>query len=238
MINIELNVTMKCNLACPNCNRLCHIYRERTEHMSVDQIKKFIEQAKNGGGIGKLKLLGGEPLMHPNFVEIYNLLNQAAKDGIIKYIKIETNKTIPFPAVEPSPFFSWKGRGQKKKKHQPALWSPEDLGVETPVGKCQQLSKCGYSIDKYGYLPCSPAIMIARLLGLTHLYKKEFPTQPWGLEELCKHCVFSMNAEWRSKYSSKCIFDFTEEENTPTKTFKEALDKYNLEEFYKTHTEF
>jgi len=206
--------------------------------MSIEQIQKFIEQAKRGGGINKLKLLGGEPLTHPQFVEIYNLLVEAGKAGIIKYIKVETNKTLPFPKVELPPFVCIKGRKQKKKKHQPALWSPKDLGVVTPIGKCQQLSKCGFSIDKYGYMPCSPAIMIARLLKLTHLYKQDFPTQPWGLEELCPHCVFSMDAEWRSKYSSKCIFDFTQEERNPTKTFKEGLESFSLEEFYKTHKEF
>jgi len=238
MINIEVNITLQCNLACPNCNRLCHIYRDRTEHMVVGQIEKFIEQAKAGGGIYKLKLLGGEPLLHPQFVDIYNLLTKAAQDGIIKGIKVESNKTIPRPKVDDSAFVSWKGRPQRKKKHQPALWSPKDMGVVTPIGKCQQLSKCGYSLDKYGYLPCSPAIMIARLLGLTHLYKRELPMKPWGLEELCPHCVFSMDQEWRNKYSSKCIFDFTEEENTPTKTFKEGLDKFKPEEFYKTQSEF
>lgn len=238
MINLELNVTLKCNLACPNCNRLCNIYRDRTEHMSIEQIQKLIQQAKDGGGISKLKLLGGEPLMHPQFIDIYNLLNQAIKDGIIKYVKVETNKTIPFPKVDPSPNICWKGRVQKKKKHQPALWSPKDLGVVTPIGKCQQLSRCGYSLDKYGYLPCSPAIMIARLLNLTHLYKRELPSSPWGLDELCQHCVFSMDQEWRNKYSSKCIFDFTQEETSPTKTFKEGLDNFNHDDFYKNQIEF
>ena len=127
---------------------------------------------------------------------------------------------------------------QRKKKHQPALWSPKDLGVITPIGKCQQLRKCGFSLDKYGYLPCSPAIMIARLLNLTHLYKKEFPKEPWGLEELCPHCVFSMSPEWRSKYSSKSIFDFTEEEKKPTKSFQEGMDGFKPEEFYKNNSEF
>ena len=116
MINMELNVTLQCNLACPNCNRLCHIYRDRTEHMSIDQIKRFIGQARDGGGINKLKVLGGEPLLHPQFVEIYNLLCEAAKNGVIRYIKIESNKTIPFPKVEMFPFVSLKGRIVQKKK--------------------------------------------------------------------------------------------------------------------------
>jgi hypothetical protein len=239
MINLELNITLKCNLACSNCNRMCNIYRDRTEHMSLDQIKKFIEHAKNGGGINKLKVLGGEPLLHPQFVDIYNLLCEAGKQGIIRYIKIETNKTVPFPKVENYPFVCWKGRPPNKKKHQPFLWSPKDLGVvKTAQPHCPQLTKCGFSLDKYGYLPCSLAIMISRLFGLTHLYKHEFPTQVWGLEELCPNCIFSMDQEWRNKHSCIKLCDHSVEEKAPTKSYKETMDKWNVENFYKTQKEF
>lgn len=239
MIRLELNITLQCNLACAGCNRLCNIYRERTEHMSVAQIQKFIDQAKNNGGVSRLKVLGGEPLMHPNFVEIYNLLAQAGKDGIINNIVIESNRTLPMPKVEGFPFISWKGRVQRKKKHQPFMWSPKDLGFNNgPQPNCPQISKCGFSLDKYGYLPCSLAIMLARLYGYTNLYKMEFPDKSWGLEELCPNCIFSMNPAWRSTYSSKTIFEHTEAERTPTKSFKEAMDKWNPEDFYKTQKEF
>jgi hypothetical protein len=239
MINLELNITLKCNMACSNCNRLCHIYRDRTEHMTIEQIQKFIDQAKENGGIYKLKVLGGEPLLHPQFVDIYNLLCKAAQEGIIKGIKIESNKTIPTPNVQAYPFVSWKGRVQGKKKHQPILWSPKDLGIiKGAQPKCPQITKCGYSLDKYGYLPCSCAIMISRLFGKTHLYKHEFPTQLWGLDELCQHCIFSMDQEWRNQHSCKRLSEHTVEEKTPTKSFKEALDKWNPEEFYKTQKEF
>jgi len=207
--------------------------------MSIEQIKKFIEQARKGGGIHKLKVLGGEPLLHPQFVEIYDLLCQAAQDGVIRGIKIETNKTVPVPKVQPCKFVAWKGRPQSKKKHQPILWSPADLGVvKGAQPNCPQVRKCGYSLDKYGYLPCSCAIMVSRMFGLTHLYKYELPNGLWGLEDLCQHCIFSMDQEWRNKHSCIRLSDHSVEEKTPTKSYKEALDKWNPEEFYKTQREF
>jgi len=239
MINLELNITLKCNLACSNCNRLCHVFRERTEHMSIEQIKKFIDQAKNNGGINKLKVLGGEPLLHPQFVEIYDLLTSAAKDGVINCIKIESNKTIIPPKVENYNFVSWKGRVQSKKKHQPILWSPKDLGVvKGAQPNCPQVRKCGYSLDKYGYLPCSCAIMISRLFGNVDLYSHEFPKQLWGLDKLCQHCIFSMDQEWRNQHSCKRLSEHTIEEKTPTKSYQDALDKWDVEQFYKTQKEF
>ena len=239
MIKLELNITLQCNLACPNCNRLCHIYRDRTEHMSIQQIEKFVEQAKNGGGVSKLKVLGGEPLMHPQFVDIYKILTNAAKDGVIRHIKIETNKTRPIPQLERFNFVSWSGRVQRKKKHLPTLWSPKDLGYTIPpMPNCPQITKCGYSLDKYGYLPCSMAVMICRIFNLRHLYRYEFPTKPWGLDELCPNCIFGMPHEWRSKFSGKDIFHHTEEERSPTKSYKEKLDGFDYNEFYKTQKEF
>lgn len=239
MINLELNVTLQCNLACSNCNRFCHIYKNRTEHMSIEQVEKFIEQAKNNGGINRLKLLGGEPLLHPNFIEIYNILTKAAENNIIHSIKIETNKTIPIPSVPSYSFVSWGGRISKKKKHQPIMWSPEDLGINIKASpNCPQITKCGYSLDKYGYLPCSCAIMIARLFNKTELYRKEFPRELWGLAELCKHCIFAMPHEWRNQFSSRSILQHTEEEKTPTKSYKKAMEKFSQEEFYRNHTPF
>jgi hypothetical protein len=239
MINLELHITLKCNSACPNCNRLCNIYRDRTEHMSIEQIQKFIDQAKNNGGINKLKVLGGEPLLHPQFVEIYNILASATKDGIINYIKIESNKTVTIPKVERYNSVWWKGRPQSKKKHLPFLWSPKDLGVvKGAQPNCRVVRRCGYSLDKYGYLPCSCAIMISRLFGNTDLYSHEFPKQVWGLDKLCQHCIFSMDQEWKSQFACKRLSEHTIEEKTPTKSYQDALDKWDVEKFYKTQKEF
>jgi hypothetical protein len=237
MINMELNITLQCNMACPNCNRLCHVYRDRTEHMKLEQIQKFIDQIRNSDGVHKLKILGGEPLLHPQFAEVYNIILPAVKDGAIQQIKIETNQTIPYPKVEEHKNITWHGRSQARKKHQPALWSPIDLGFKTNP-YCKQIGTCGFSLDKYGYLPCSLAIMISRLYGVTHLYRYELPTEAWGLNELCKHCVFSMPKAWRHQYASKNILQHTEEDQTPTKSYKEAMERWDAEEFYKNQKEF
>jgi len=207
--------------------------------MSLEQIDKFIKQAKEGGGISALKVLGGEPLMHPQFKEIYYMLAEAGKNGIINYIKIDSNKTLPRPKLDAFPFIVWKGTIQRKKKHQPIGWSPKDLGFIRPAQpRCPQIYRCGYSLDKYGYLPCSLAIMLTRFFGLTHLYSHEFPTKSWGLDDLCPNCIFSMDAEWRAKYSCKRLCENTEEEKAPTKSFADAIKNFNTEEFYKTQKVF
>jgi hypothetical protein len=211
--------------------------------MSIDQIKKFIEQAKQIKGRKKVKIVGGEPLLHPNVSEINDLLADAVEKKYITSAKFGTNKTIKLPDnFKKSPFVRFSGMISRKKHHLPYLWSPLDMGLKTgnepkPKRLCMQLRRCGFSLDKYGYLPCSLSIMIVRLFGLTHLYKHEIPTELWGLDQICKHCILSMDSGW-IKSHAKLLKDITEEEKMPSKTFKEAMDKFNLEEFHKTQREF
>jgi hypothetical protein len=143
---------------------------------------------------------------------------------------------LPFPEVERNPYVKFAGRRLGRRCYLPVLWSPVDLGYKTK-GPCDQVRRCGISLDKFGYLPCSPGIMITRLFGLNHLYKKEITMKPWGLEEICPHCVFSMNKDWISKHWYS-ITNPPIEARTPTKLYAEKLKSFNAEEFYKIQPEF
>ena len=262
-INLELHITMKCNLRCGGCNRLCHIFHDRTEDMSVEQIKKFIDQAKNGGGVKTLKVLGGEPLLHPDFVEIYNLLGEAMINGYIKNIKIETNRTIKTPDGLKDYPIKWQGTKLVNKKHTPATWAPKDFGIEVPPQRiCGVIKKCGFSLDKYGYLPCGVSVMIARMFNLTHLYSREFPYGLWGVPELCNYCMIGISDQFNDYFPYELSVNATdhksyppvEETGTnqckyptpdhppsyadPTESWEKAINEFNQEEFYKTQEEF
>jgi hypothetical protein len=218
---------------------MCNIYRDRTEHMTVDQVKKFVQQAKEAGGVQKVKVLGGEPLLNPNFEEIYKVLTDACKDGVIQMLKIDTNHTVQVPNVERFPFVRWMGMPSRLKRHIPFLKAPKDLGYTIgPQPRCQAISRCGWSLDKYGYQPCSSAIMLDRLFNNGTSYIREFPKATWGLENLCQYCDFAMPKEWRDKYSDIPILEHSKDDLTPSPIFKEVMDKFNHEEFYKKQQEF
>ena len=247
-MKIELNITMRCNLGCPNCNRMCNIYRDRIEDMSIDQIKRFIEQAKLlPEQKRKVKIVGGEPLLHPNIAEINDIFAEAVEKKWLSSVKYGTNKIITNsnklpPEFKKSPFVRFSGMISRKKKHLPYLQSPVDMGWKKgdeplPKRMCSQIRRCGFSLDKYGYLPCSLAIMIVRLFGWTDLYRYEIPRVPWELERICKHCILSMGKGWCNQHA-KYFKNMTPEDSIPSKTFKEAMDKFNLELFHQTQKEF
>lgn len=236
-MNLELNITLDCNQSCYNCNRMCNIYKNRTENMSLSQIDKFIGHCKEKP-LQKVKVLGGEPLLHPQFLEIYHKLLKATEEGYIKLIKVNTNKTIKIPDLPKTEKVRWLGKKWIMKKHEPFLWHPKDLGYNIkPQYNCDTMKKCGISLDKYGYLPCSPAIMLVRLFNLTHLYRYEMPKEIWGLEEVCQHCIFGMPVDWRNEHRYS-LEKMPEEAKKPTEMFRKAIADFSNELFYQTQREF
>lgn len=73
----EWHITYKCDLSCPNCNRLCFL-PPTTPDMTLDDAREFNRQAQELGWFPKIVILGGEPTLHRNlfdFIEIANELS-------------------------------------------------------------------------------------------------------------------------------------------------------------------
>ena len=240
-INFELNVTLQCNLACPNCNRLCHLKPAWAEDsdMSVAMVERFVDNLRTGPVKAKrVKVAGGEPLLHPELAQIIDVLLAGVRDGVIDKIKIDSNGTLDRPAVIPNPALSWSGRKPSRKVHLPTLWSPTDLGLPLTY-PCTMPRKCGISLDKYGYLPCSMAISIVHTLGqpdewywrlddgtflMENMAGATKPIDAWLIHNICRHCIFAAPKAFREEHCRK-LKDITLDEKVPTRTWGQALDK-------------
>ena len=224
-MRVELNITLKCNLSCTNCNRFCNLVKQE-EHISIKTVKRFLENINTP--IDRVKVVGGEPLLHPEFMLIFELLKNAVASGKIKKVKIDTNQMTPFPPnlwAKRTDAVRTGGTHPKKKKHYPMI-HPVDIGyVTTAKYNCEMIRRCGFSLDNKGWLPCSSAIMIARLFNLEYLYKKQRPNTVWGLEELCQHCVFAMPQEWLNEHAYP-VLNTPKEWRKPSKTYKKAIKEY------------
>tara|TARA_Y100000310_G_scaffold342397_1_gene445490 strand:- start:1582 stop:2310 length:729 start_codon:yes stop_codon:yes gene_type:complete len=227
--NYELNITLRCNLRCPNCNRLCNLYPDRTataEDMTTAQIEKSIGQLRDSTTTKakRIKIVGGEPTLHPRLPSILKILAAAIDEGLIQKVKIDSNKTLPRPATIEHPAIRWSGRKPSRKKHLPFLWSPADMGFKT-IGPCRMPFICGPSLDKYGWLPCSSAIAIVRVFGMPGIYRDALPSGPWAMKELCRHCIWSMDDMW----CNDNVIPLSETKLrhlTPTESWAKALMDY------------
>ena len=71
---IEIDITYECNLKCINCNR-SSTQAPIKEGMTFEQIEKFVrESIELNKKLKLINLLGGEPSIHNDFLQIVNLI--------------------------------------------------------------------------------------------------------------------------------------------------------------------
>lgn len=231
---IEIDITYACNLKCNNCNRSCK-QAPSNEHMTITQIQKFIKQSiESGHRFKRIRILGGEPLIHPDIIEILNVL--------VDYCEIESPETI----IE----VSTNGYGEKVKEtinsipsqiniintyktipeienFEPFNLAPRDLtdfSQKDYENACWITQECGIGLNQYGYYHCAVAAGIDRVIGLDIGLKElpktenEFNNQK---RKLCRYCGHFLNRKKvhtknRSKIYGQQI----------TKSWKIAYERY------------
>lgn len=85
-LDLDIEVTSRCNLDCPMCWRTDRLQKDLfgpVEDMDLGLYRKIVDEAGEGG-VAAIKLcLLGEPLMHPDIVEI---VRYAKESGVIDVI--------------------------------------------------------------------------------------------------------------------------------------------------------
>lgn len=72
---IELDITQRCNLRCNNCTRRCDLFKGQGSDISVDSIAHFTEESQRVAHPWlRIFLMGGEPTLHPNLLDIVRVL--------------------------------------------------------------------------------------------------------------------------------------------------------------------
>ncbi len=67
---LRISVTDRCNLRCVYCMPKAGLrWQDRADQLTVDEIVRVVEAAARGG-VNRVRLTGGEPLVHPRIVEI------------------------------------------------------------------------------------------------------------------------------------------------------------------------
>ncbi len=88
---LRISVTDRCNLRCVYCMPKAGLqWQQRNDQLSVDEIARVVETAA-AGGVRRVRLTGGEPLVHPQVVEIVRRL--AAVPGI-EEVSLTTNAML------------------------------------------------------------------------------------------------------------------------------------------------
>jgi MoaA/NifB/PqqE/SkfB family radical SAM enzyme len=208
---IQLEITYRCNLLCNHCNRHCNLtflpYLQDAE-MTEEQIDRFIRQIKeNNVHLEQLRLLGGEPLLHPQVESfLFKLQRELMATGFLDTIVIVTNGIIPHqerlagfmndssikPLLESGVISFQVAREGKEHGFRAVSIAPVDMGMNWQ--ECCNPRICGSMLNVYGYWPNGNCAAIARLFYLPHYARMEFPVvfeENWPTlgDDLCRFCV-------------------------------------------------
>ncbi len=116
VLNLRISITQRCNLRCPYCHREGQVASPSTE-MTKDEIIRIVGVAV-GLGISRVKLTGGEPLLHPDILDVVKGLAELRG---LKDLSMTTNGTN---------LSSW-AKGLKKNDLSRVNISIPSLDVET-----------------------------------------------------------------------------------------------------------
>jgi hypothetical protein len=195
---IEIDITYDCNLRCMNCNRSCRQAPSETG-MTLAQIERFChESMKKGKRWKRIRILGGEPTLHPDIDRILECLHDAFGAQGTK-IEIVTNgfgkanqvlRRLPeWVAVDNS-----NKRGPVQEHFGPFNVAPTDrLRYRfTSFGNgCQVPETCGVGLTPFGYYGCAIAGGIDRIAGFG-VGRQELPDDDDDMldhfERFCRLC--------------------------------------------------
>ena len=190
-IALDIDVTYVCNLACANCNRASHLTKfSKNTNKDIKFFEDFITNYKHLGKDTIVKLVGGEPTLHPKLGEIMQML---AKHFTV-WVLTNGIKKYRFPVyvyVENSA----KIKGVLPEFHTTYMAPIDDArfdGVsDEQYSKGCEMLVCGYGYDETGIHPCTIGMALNRLIKLKTGFKTfdecDKHTTEY-LKDMCKLC--------------------------------------------------
>ncbi len=243
---IEIDITYDCNLKCVACNRSCTQAPSKEDYMTVEQIREFIRESIELNRKWKLiNILGGEPTLHPDFLEIVNIIleeyiNKFSPETILQITNNGYSKeTREILEKLPKSKNIVVDRYSFKTNRKVEYFTPFNLApVDTKEYRnsnfstgCWVTSYCGIGLNKYGYYPCGVAGAMDRVMGYDVGIKSLKDVTVDRLKELldmfCRYCGnFVDYAQNYGDFISRCE-KRPFKKNIITKTWVEIYRNYH-----------
>lgn len=205
-----INLTYACDLACIGCNRGCFIKPPIIPPMTTDRFGTFLEEiCQNNIKPKRFRLIGGEPTLHPKFLEFARMAVEYSKRATSAVdVCVFSNQYSErsreqlrelrqqYPEVEIRESTSKREGSVDFNRSSYLFVSPQEIGITPCPHPCEAMEGagiCGFGVDQLGYTLCPGAGMKDSLLRLnsraTHLKQlldKDFVT--WQASVLCRQC--------------------------------------------------
>lgn len=197
---IEIDITYACNLRCLNCNRSVSQAPEKLQ-ISLGTIKRFVSESIARNKRWKtIRILGGEPTLHPDFLRIIDELLKYRRWQLGCVIEVVSNghgKAVN-STLKKIPSDVRIENTSKTGNVQPAFGPFNLAPVDDPSFRsadysngCAIMEECGMGLTPLGYYPCAVAGGIDRIAG-NQLGYADLPSDDDDMaemnEKLCRLC--------------------------------------------------
>ena len=169
---IEIDVTYLCNLRCYNCNR-SSAQAPDALHLTLADVQKFVDDSiATQRYWRRIRVLGGEPTLHPEFIAIMETLLQLKERQLVGKIQLVTNGFGPKVKniLTQMPAGIEIENSSKTGNSQPAFGPFNDAPVDSQLYRftnfgngCDIMHSCGIGLTPQGYYPCAVAGGIDRV---------------------------------------------------------------------------
>lgn len=216
---IEIDITYRCNLNCYNCNRSIRQAPEALD-MQLSQIEAFVNESIERKLLWKrIRVLGGEPTLHPEFIKIiasldkYTLFNTDCEIQVVTNGHGEKVKAM----LQLLPKEIWVENSSKESPFQPDFAPFNMAPCDNPAfsncdysNGCAIMEECGMGLTPMGYYPCAVAGGIDRIagqeLGYIHIPDIKDDMSP-VLNEMCKYCGRFTDGHYIPRNLRNQVFD-------------------------------
>lgn len=221
---LEINLTFSCNIKCTWCNRLIANMKIKDSDISLSQLHRMVDSlVENKIRMRYLKIVGGEPLVHHDFLGAMEVLKRVITEKIAKNVVVVTNAILDRPEL-PEGFEYWLSP-VKEKNHIPVLASPTDLGLKDQMRDvCITKKRCGYSFDAWGFSFCPISGVLGRVLGID-TYENSIPESKLD-KTICEHCPFSLPVQLKNRITRQVK---NKKIDYPSKTWREGLERESID---------
>lgn len=220
---VELDITYSCNLRCRGCNRSC-AQSPTDEAMTIDDIRRFVNQSiSTGKKWGLINVLGGEPTLHKDFLEIVRILQFEYADSFSPQTTIQITSNgytaLSRGLCEKAKLFKNVQVDEYSTKASPSVdyFTPfNDAPMDDPAFAnadyacgCWVAAHCGIGVNCRGYYACAVCGGIDRVLGQDHAIKELSDATPERFSEqrafFCRYCGnFKHYAENAGEFIPRC----------------------------------
>lgn len=172
---IEIDVTFACNLRCLNCDRSC-TQAPSGEHMTLAQVERFIAETRaSRRSWRRVRVLGGEPMIHPHIDEILAALvrwrDAESPDTRLEVVTNGHGRVVNAAIARVPRGVVVKNTakvGRVQPKFEAFNEAPRDdwrFAWTDFAHGCWITEECGIGLNAHGYYPCGVAGGIDRVFG-------------------------------------------------------------------------